>query len=63
MLIVYRQAKPLPTSERFTTINAMGAVVKDEWHRAALIQIGTVETWEQAKKLHPYPITQQVSSS
>lgn len=53
MLIVYRQAEPIRTTEPMWQSNEV-------WHRAQLIKVGECETWEQAKGLCVAPIVELV---
>lgn len=56
MLKVYRQDKPTPTGERFAKSDGGS----DVWHRASLVEVGIVETWQQAKALCRAPIVEVV---
>lgn len=58
-LIVYRQAEPLRTNEPLYRRDIFG---KNEdagwWHRANLVKVGEVETFEQAKTLCTAPVVE-----
>lgn len=58
MLIVYRQAVPVPTGQRFTRYDREGELRDDEWCRANLVKVGECETWAEAKKLCAAPIVE-----
>lgn len=59
MLIVYRQAEPIPTGESFTKRDEFGQMFgRGEFCRANLVKVGEVEIWAEAKKLTTAPIVE-----
>ena len=59
MLIVYRQAEPIPTGESFTKRDEYGqSFGRGEFCRANLVKVGEVQTWAEAKKLCAAPVVE-----
>lgn len=61
MLRVFKQLRPIPTGQKFTTIDRVtGQPTQEDWHRAVFVEVGRANTWEEAKKLWPWPIVDGV---
>lgn len=59
MLRVYAQLTPQPTGQSFR--NKDGTENESRWCRARLLEVGFASTFEEAKRLTPYPITEEVT--
>lgn len=61
MLRVYEQREPEPTGQVFRSFDRdNGETTQFKWYRAVLVEIGFVQTWDEAKRLTKHPIVEEI---
>jgi hypothetical protein len=62
MLRVFCQLTPEPTGQSTSKRDRRtGETTEIKWHRARLIEVGYAQTWEEAKRLTPWPVVEEVT--
>jgi hypothetical protein len=60
MFRVFKQFEPTPTDQPFSIHLPNGGTLQGVWYSANLVQIGTVNSWEEAKQLTCAPIVEEI---